>query len=457
MNKKIVRLLCLLLTCAALLPAVVSCGKKKKQPVNTQEITQEEMTDEYSAHIAQLGVKNYDGREFVIATRSTPTDSFFTLHPDEQGFMGYAVSDAMYTRDQLMMNNYGIDVAYRLYPDNDDGREIATTISNSEMMGEYAYDMVTSNITSSIATLQAQQVLYNIEELPLIDSSMPWWSSYFWDGASYNNALYFTAGQAAGGGFFATPYVMMCNLELARDVYMQDGSTLDMFGMVEEGNWTLENFEYIIQDYTADLNSDGEISVYDDRLAYAHCRSEVTAQCHYVAAGMNFSTIDSEGNIQVNLSERVANMVERLATLFDVIKDNYNEAAYFKENPSQQMVAFKNNRALFFGNSMSYVDEVVDMESDYAIIPCPKASSAQTEYYSGINLWTPGFIAFPLHCGDGDKEFVGYAAELLGYWSYVYVKPVVYDKVLCLRLARDGRQIKIMDTIYSNLLSWFTY
>ena len=79
MNKKIVRLLCLLLTCAALLPAVVSCGKKKKQPVNTQEITQEEMTDEYSAHIAQMGVKNYEGRDFVIATRNTPTDSFFTL------------------------------------------------------------------------------------------------------------------------------------------------------------------------------------------------------------------------------------------------------------------------------------------------------------------------------------------------------------------------------------------
>ena len=450
MNKKLVRLLCLLLTCAALLPAVVSCQKKKTSG-NGDVTLSEDTTDEYSAYISNLGVKNYDGRKFVIAARNTSTDSFFTLHPDDQGFMGYAVSDAMYTRDQRMMNDYGIEIAYKLYPDNDNGREIATTISNSELLGAYAYDMVTSNITASIATLQVQQALYNIEELPVIDSNKPWWSSYFWEGASYNNALYFTAGQAAGGGFFATPYVMMCNLELARDVYMQDGSTMDMFGMVESGDWTLENFEYIIQDYTTDLDSDGEISVYDDRLAYAHCRSEVTAQCHYVAAGMNFSTIDSEGKIVVNLSERVANMVERMATLFDSIKDNFNEAAYFQESPSQQMVAFKNKRALFFGNSMSYVDEITDMASDYAIIPCPKASSSQTEYYSGINLWTPGYIAFPMHCGDGDKEFVGYTAELLGYWSYVYVKPVVYDKVLCLRLARDGRQIKIMDTIYSNL------
>ena len=47
-----------------------------------------------------------------------------------------------------------------------------------------------------------------------------------------------------------------------------------------------------------------------------------------------------------------------------------------------------------------------------------------------------------------DRVNYAYIAE---FGRYYYVKPVVYDKVLCLRLARDGRQIKIMDTIYSNL------
>ena len=450
MNHKLMRLLCAVLMFATLL-SIGACGNKKQESNEEQTATIGGSGDTYADYIESLGVKDYGGREFVIATRNTDTSSFFTLHPDEQGYMGYAVSDAMYNRDLKMSDTYGIEITYKLYSDGDDGKEIASTLANSELSDLYVCDMITSNITASINTLQAKKVLYNIEALPNIDSSMPWWSSYFWEGVSYNDSLYYTAGQAAGGGFFASPYVMICNLKMAQDVTMQDGSAFDIFTMIEDGDWTLENFEYIIRDYTTNLDSDEKISVYSDRLAYAHCRSEVTAQCHYVAAGMKFSTVDSEGNIEVQLDETASNMIERLSSMFALIEDNFDEKAYFQDKPSQQMVAFKNNRALFFGNSMSYVDEITDMVSDYAIIPCPKANTAQADYYSGINTWTPGYMAFPSHCGQGDTEFVGYTAELLGYWSYVYVKPKVYDEVLCLRLAKDPRQMQIMDTIYKNL------
>ena len=285
----------------------------------------------------------------------------------------------------------------------------------------------------------------------MINAETPWWASYFWDNISYNGSLYFAAGQAAGGGYFATPYVMICNLKMAQDVAMQNGGSFDIFDMVNDGEWTLENFEYIIRDYTTNLDADEAISVYYDKLAYAHCRSEITAYAHFVGAGMHLSTIDANGNIQVDLGENTGNMVTRLSNIFAEIEDNYSEYAYFKEKPSVQILAFKQDRALFFGNSISFVDQITDMESDYAIIPCPKANVEQQNYYSGINTWTPGYIAFPRLCGEGDTDFVGYTAELMGYLSYVYVKPEVYDQVLCLRLAKDERQIRIMDEIYNGL------
>lgn len=451
MNNKTIRLLCLFLTFASLFSMLIAC-KDKDNTGASQNTAAANNGDEYAAYINEIGIKNYDGRDFVIATQNTDTASFFTLHPDEKGYMGYSVSDAMYSRDLKMEEAYGVHITYRLFGENDNGIELATMLGNTELLGTHTCDMITSNLSSSIITLQNQSSLYDIGDLPVVNSNMPWWSSYFWEGVSYNDSLYFVAGQAAGGGFFATPYVMICNLQLAQDVYMQDGeTTLDIFSMIENGEWTLENFEYIISDYTTDLNSDSEISVYQDRMAYAHCRSDVTALCHYVAAGMKLSTVDSDGNIDVLLGADAENMVERLGNAFDGIKDNFDEKAYFQDKPSQQMVAFKNNRALFFGNSMSYVDEITDMEANYAIIPCPKADTKQKDYFSGINTWTPGYIAFPGLCGDGDAEFVGYTAELLGYWSSVYVKPEVYDKVLCLRLAKDPRQMRIMDTIYDNL------
>ena len=453
MKQTIVRLLCALLLLSTLF-AVVACNDTDSTPKETLDGAQNGGLDEddpWSNYLSEIGVRNYQGREFLIATRNTDSKSFFTLHPDGEGYKGYSVSDAMYTRDLELESEYGILISYMLYADNDNGQELASKVGNAELGGLHLCDMVVSNLNSSINTLQTQKVLSNIEELPVVNKETPWWASYFWDNISYNGSLYFTAGQAAGGGFFATPYVMICNLKMAEDVAMQNGATLDMFDMVNAGEWTLENFEYIIRDYTTNLDSDEAISVYYDKLAYAHCRSDVTAYAHFVGAGMSLSTVDANGKITVDLGETTGSMVTRLSNLFASIEDNFNQYAYFKEKPSQQILAFKQDRALFFGNSISYVDEITDMGSDYAIIPCPKASVEQQSYYAGVNTWTPGYIAFPRLCGEGDTDFVGYTAELMGYLSYVYVKPEVYDKMLCLRLAKDKRQIRIMDDIYDSL------
>lgn len=452
MKPRTTRLLCSLLLLLLLFTAV-ACKSEPESPVNTGDTgnIQADPNDPYANYINEIGARNYENREFIIATRNTDTKSFFTLHPDEGGYQGNMVSDAMYARDLKLESDYGILVTYQLYSDGDDGKELASNISNAELGNLHTCDMIASNIPNSIGTLQAQNVLYNIEQLPVINSGMPWWSEYFWENVSFNNRLYFVAGQAAGGGFFATPYVMICSLALAQDVVMQDGSTLDIFGLVESGDWTLENFEYLIHDYTIDLDGDQEISVYHDRIAYATPRSEITAYSHFVAAGMQLSSLDEDGNITIDLGENTADMVQRLCDIFAEIENNFDHAAYFDETPSQSIVAFKQNRALFFGNSVSYVDEITDMTTDYAIIPCPKATAEQESYYSGINTWTPGYLAFPNHCGNGDTDFVGYVAEVMGYHSYQSVKPQVYDEILCLRLAKDPRQVEIMDTIYNNL------
>ena len=89
------------------------------------------------------------------------------------------------------------------------------------------------------------------------------------------------------------------------------------------------------------------------------------------------------------------------------------------------------------------------MKADYAIIPCPMGDSSQEDYFSGINSYSNGFLAFAGNITD--VEFVEYAAEILGYESYYRVKPAVYDETLCLRLAKDPQQVAVMDTIFANL------
>ncbi len=448
--------ICFLLALFLCATTLASC---KKQGNDIPETTTQDYTVTYDASDPwndfpkQLGVRDFgeEGKTFRITTVEEDPDSFFALTCDrDEGQTGAAVSDAMFSRDMQMWEIYDIDVTYQTIGAKDGGIALRQSLMTSLLGGMEVCDMVISALSSSILDLYAGGVLYDCNNLPNVDMEHPWWASYFADGASFMGKLYYAAGMVAGGGFYGTPYSMICNLYLARELYL-DGETepMDIFDLVNSGSWTLDMFYDIIRDYSRNLDGQGEFSVYDDLMAYAHVRSDITAACHYIAAGGHFSTLDDDGKILTDtlFSESTVNLVSRLADIFDSIKSNYDHEAFFQKG--EQTNAFIQNRALFMGNSMTYVQNLTKMKEDYAIIPCPKADTMQENYYSGINTWTVGFTAFPNNISDPD--YIGYATELLGYCSYYTVRPALYDSILCRRLAKDPRQVAIMDTIYDNL------
>ena len=455
--KKRFGLLCLLLVLAMLCTSVLaSCGKKnngngRDTGTGGDSVTVDE-DDPWSTFPDQLGFRDFGdtGREFRIVTVEEDPGSFFALTCDrEAGQTGAAVTDAMFSRDTQMWEHYGIDVSYRTIGTKDGGIALRQSLMTSLLGGMDVCDMITSALSSSILDLYANGVLYDCYELPNVDMNRPWWASYFAEGASFRGSLYYAAGMASGGGFYGTPYSMICNLYLAREVYLEGSDEpIDIFDIVRSGDWTLDVFNEIIRDYSRNLDGQGEFSVYEDLMAYAHVRSNITAACHYIAAGGQFSTLtDGEIGTDVLFRESTGNLVSRLADIFDGIKNNYNHDAFF--NDGQQTKAFIDSRALFMGNSMTYVQNLTDMKQDYAIIPCPKADTSQQNYYSGINTWTVGFTAFPYNIADPD--YIGYAVELLGFCSYYTVRPALYTSILCRRLAKDPRQVAIMDAIYEGL------
>lgn len=444
--KKCKPLLCVLLAFTLLL-ILIGCGEKENGDSHYSDppaAVSGDPTDPYLDYPSQIGIRNYEGKTFCIATIQTDPTSFFALSAADD-VTGYSVSDAMYVRDQAMMEHYGVDIQYLLY---ESSTNLQQTLHTSLTGGLYVCDMINADLHDAILPLYATGNLYDINQMPLVSMDNPWWASYFAQGVAFRNKLYYAAGMASGGGYFSTVYIMMCNLELAREVYFEDGTQMDIFRLIEEKDWTLETMDTIITDYSRNLDGNDEFSVYTDLMAYAHVRTDITAGCHFIAAGGKFSTLDANGNITVDLSNQTTqDLVERLTALFDKIEDNYDHEAFFQEG--QQIGAFVNNRALFFGNSMSYVDQVTEMAADYAIIPCPMGDSSQENYFSGINTYSNGFLAFAWNITDMD--FVAYVAEILGYESYYRVKPAVYDETLCLRLAKDPRQVAVMDTIFANL------
>ena len=455
MNFKFKSLLCLLLIFATLFVVVGCNGGNKGGGGETapggEDTTPVEKEDPWVNYPQQIGVKNFDGAQFTIASVEHEESSFFTGWCGEE-LSSYPVADSIFKRDQQMYENYGVDVNYKMYP-RDDGKTLASTLQTAIQGDTYICDMINSNLDDSIKVLFNANCLYDINSLEYVNPfTTPWWASYFSEGASFQNRLYYAASMASGGAYFGTAYIMMCNLKLQQDIYLEDGTQMDILQLIEDDQWTLETMDEIIEACFALGYPDkaSSVSVYEDMMVYANCNNNTTAAPHYIAAGGKFSTIDTNGNIVVDLAtEEVQALTSKLSAIFAKVEHNYDQEAYFKQKPSQQIKSFLNDKALFFGNSMTYVDDLTEMASDYAIIPCPMANCAQGEYLSGINPWSPGFIAVPGNIAN--KEMVGYAIEMLGYHSYYTVKPIVYEETLCLRMARDPQQIAVMDEIFSNL------
>jgi hypothetical protein len=397
-----------------------------------------------------LPIQNWNGQRLTVATLDSSPESFFTLLCGEE-MLGYDVHDAIFKRDSEMFDTFGIDVFYLPYASGSNGKALLEAVQPNLKGGTYICDMMNAGLKGCMLNLYATNLLYDINSMPLISMDNAWWASYFADGATYNNKLFYTAGMVAGGGYFATPYVMMCNATIQRDVYLEDGTQMDIFALVDEGNWTIATMTDIVTDYSKNLDGIGEFNPEEDLMAFAHVGGGfITGGCHFIGAGGKFCVTTEDGDLDVYnhlTSAETQGLVKDLQNLFSkVSQDNI-----FGLPDNTQIDAFLSDRALFVGNSMSYVNQVINMGSDYAIIPCPKSNNpAQTEYFSGVNTWTAGFTAYANNLSN--PEFVAYASEALGWLSYNKVRPEVYDATLCLRLVRDDeRQITIMDEIFANL------
>jgi hypothetical protein len=201
--------------------------------------------------------------------------------------LGYEVHDALFKRDQNAFETFGIDVNYMTFPANDDGATLRDTLSPNLKGGTYICDMINSNLKNCILNLSTLGYLSDMNSMQWINTDHEWWASYFADGASYNNKLYYAAGMNVGGGYFATPYAMFCNTNLQRDVYLEDGTQMDIFTLVDEGNWTLNVMVDIITDYSRDTNGNG-FDPNEDIMAYAHIRGGVTSSAQTIRMPSSF-------------------------------------------------------------------------------------------------------------------------------------------------------------------------
>lgn len=90
------------------------------------------------------------------------------------------------------------------------------------------------------------------------------------------------------------------------------------------------------------------------------------------------------------------------------------------------------------------------MESDFGLLPYPKLTETQENYYSTVAPYNSQFICVPLI--QNDVERTGIITEALAYYGKEIVTPAYYDVNLIGQTARDEESADMLDIIFDSLV-----
>ena len=318
-----------------------------------------------------------------------------------------------------------------------------SSLKKAVMAGDNAYDATMIDLADA-SNATKQGLLENLADTSGIDLTKPWWDQSIMKETSVMNKIYFATGDISIAEKEGT-WSMMFNKQIAKDYGLPD-----IYGLVKSGQWTIDKFAELGKGVTKDLNGDGVIG-YQDQVAFATTIDSV--QGLFYSTGLRIVTKDSN-DLPVFALQGDAVMTN-LNKIYDIFRgpDNltmlaadYPNTSYGATNYVAQG-AFEENRALFYGEVMQCVKRIRQMDTEFGIIPLPKADVNQQVYSTYVHTWPSSTIEIPR--GNPDLDKTSTIIEALAYGAYKYMTPAFYDVALKTKYARDDESSEMLDIIFA--------
>ncbi|MCR5264627.1 MAG: extracellular solute-binding protein [Clostridiales bacterium] len=402
--------------------------EKTAAPESAAEQTEQETTTDY---LSTLPETDMGGRKFTIVAQHTSERFNF---PDEEK-TGDVVNDAILERDNSVEERLNIKFDRLGYEDRG---KLKTDVQKTILAGDDAYDLIITSMSDGINTLGPAGTLYDLNDLPHVDLTAPWWNRSIHDDMQLLGHQLFTTG-AISPFYYLSPIVMLFNKRLA-----EDHSLGDLYALVNEGGWHFDKFISMAEDLSYDIDSNGKMD-YDD--FYGFAADTTFGNAMYAAAGLDPIKTDGETYTLVIDSEESVGVILRLADIF-ADKSRYN---IFEGGADELQTMFKSGRCVFRSmNIFNFAIPYRDMEDDYGVIPLPKYKESDEDYNVICNTWGPTGTAVPITCKD--PEYVGLVMETLAYTSYLTVGPAMYETALRGKATRDSESYEMLELIFRNVV-----
>lgn len=426
------RTLILLLCGLVLAPVATGCAENtnednlvtdvKTSADTTEQDPQQKAKDAYS----MLKKVNLDGEKFTIVARKGQANSEKEVWVEDM--TGDVITDEVFKRNSKIAEDFNTRIELNAI-DN-----VPSEVHKNNSSGDTAYKLAYPNMIEA-ASMAASGLFLNYLDMENININEEWW-----DQGTYNLQLagkvYFMNGDINYMDNDVT-YIMLFNKKLIEDL------NLDVpYQLVYDMQWTTDKFMEMCMNTSADINGDSRWNELD---RYGYVTTTEGSNTFFYGAGLSFVQFDSEGEPYLGIN------MDKTTTLLEKVSDlmTKNNTAYIPPNLNwtQGMSIFMNDRALFYGEVLSYVINLKDMESEFGVLPIPKYDEAQDRYYTYCDNYSSTVGIPSVH---SDVDAISAVLEAMAIQSHLLVTPAYYEIALQRKYTRDLESSDMLDIALAN-------
>ncbi len=445
---KFCKILSLVMAVLMLASAFVACGEST-EPDETQANTkapsgndgaetEPETVDPVEEALGRLTDIDWGNEEFCVLFANDIAGYAEEVQAEAEASdqtSSAVINDAVYERNILLEDR--CNLIFMPIPSTNPAIPGEVNAECQTNNGDYDLVMAPASTTSGMAT---SGFLYNYLDME-IDYEQPWWDPGTLDFALDGNVFFMNGAHNIVDD--DVTFVFMFNKTLQKEAKIEDPYTT-----VRNGEWTLDHFNAIIQNVSAE-NGDG---TWDEKDTYGFSTPSSIGNTFFYGAGLKYVANSRDiGYPELALSNQLEKAAQVLEKAQSIVFDN--NASYVAK-PGNEIFSrdiFVEERALFYCEAASYLRALNQtMEGDYGVVPVPKFDAAQANYIT----WTHDIgstLSIPTTILD-EIENQQFEAVLEAYvvLSYQLVKPAYYDTMLTSRNVRDPDSAEMLDLIFQN-------
>ena len=371
-----------------------------------------------------------------------------TLYPESD--IGEILNDTIYRRNKNIEDRFNIKYKATVI----DLFQLLATLRKNGRAGDDAYDMY-MQIDREAHTAAAENLLYPLDELPYIDLTRPYWCPIPNKQLTIGGKLYWAFSDDMLS-FLESTVVTYFNKKMVQDLGIED-----LYGLVRSGAWTHDKFfEYAIS-AVRDIDGDGQITEAD----YWGIASEhyYIAQSFWVSAGIR--SVDKDENdlpyFAIPGNQKFFDMAEKAVAALTFKDGVFIESIEGKlagysagKTPlgsyagnsfmERRLTFFKSGHCLFSVGAIPEMIDLRDMPDDFGIIPFPKYTADQTQYYSSVC----GGFPFVTPITNKRPEIAGAVMEAMACSARNEIIPAYYESALKTKYSRDTDTAEMLDLIF---------